>query len=231
MKRISFPVACILLLVTLDAPAKTKHASLSPLPDYLHRLELVPSAPPSRTPGSLWLERGKLASPAVDYKARHVGDVLVITVSQDTTADNSGSVSTARSFNASSGVDKLVGRLGAGASGFQNMFSPHSTAALTGKAQASSKSALRTILSGRVVAELANGSLVIEAEREILFNNEHQRVLVRGVARPGDVGPDNTVTSGALSDLEIEIAGKGVLSDGTRRPNIAIRFLLGLLNF
>ena len=124
-----------------------------------------------------------------------------------------------------------MGRLGAGASGFQNMFSPHSTAALTGKAQASSKSALRTILSGRVVAELANGSLVIEAEREILFNNEHQRVLVRGVARPGDVGPDNTVTSGALSDLEIEIAGKGVLSDGTRRPNIAIRFLLGLLNF
>ena len=54
---------------------------------------------------------------------------------------------------------------------------------------------------------------------------------LRGVVRPGDIASDNSILSSQMSNLELEIRGKGVVSDGTRQPNIVIRTLLRLLNF
>jgi flagellar L-ring protein precursor FlgH len=144
-------------------------------------------------------------------------------------SSNTGGVSTDRSFKASSGVDSLPGRLKTG--GIANLLGLHSAETLSGKGQASSTSTLRTSLTGRVVAVLPSGNLVIEAERSMAMNNEHQKIMVRGVVRPGDIGPDNTVVSNALSNLELEIKGKGVVSDGTRPPHPLLRMILRILNF
>jgi flagellar L-ring protein precursor FlgH len=82
-----------------------------------------------------------------------------------------------------------------------------------------------------VAAVLPSGALVIEAERSVLMNNERQTVVVRGVARPGDIAPDNTVVSNDLSNLELELKGKGVVSEGTRPPNVVVRTLLRIFGF
>jgi flagellar L-ring protein precursor FlgH len=50
------------------------------------------------------------------------------------------------------------------------------------------------------------------------MNNERQHIVVRGIVRPGDVSSENTVQSNTLASLELEIKGKGVVSDGTRSP-------------
>jgi flagellar L-ring protein precursor FlgH len=63
------------------------------------------------------------------------------------------------------------------------------------------------------------------------MNNERQKVLVRGLVRPGDVAADNSVLSTAMSDLEIELKGKGVISDANRPPNFLVRWLMKLVNF
>ncbi|MES2394220.1 MAG: flagellar basal body L-ring protein FlgH [Acidobacteriota bacterium] len=49
--------------------------------------------------------------------------------------------------------------------------------------------------------------------------------------RPGDIGPNNTVASTSLSNLEIEMKGKGIISDGTRPPNVITRAILWLFGF
>jgi flagellar L-ring protein FlgH len=54
---------------------------------------------------------------------------------------------------------------------------------------------------------------------------------VRGLARPGDISPGNMVSSTSLSNLEVEVKGKGVVSDGTRGPNPIVRLMLRLLTF
>ena len=69
--------------------------------------------------------------------------------------------------------------------GLQNIFSPNSSRTLNGQAQTSSDSTLTTSLSGRVVDVLPNGFLVIEAERQMYMNNQHQTVVIHGVVRPG----------------------------------------------
>ena len=49
--------------------------------------------------------------------------------------------------------------------------------------------------------------------------------------RRGDIGPNNTVASDSIGDLELEIKGKGVISDSVRQPNRVLRTILRLLDF
>jgi flagellar L-ring protein precursor FlgH len=223
-------LAGLLMATPVAAHAREKALRWEPLGNYVARVsQMAPPAPVKMSLGSLWKDNGLLADISTDYKAHRAGDLVQIVIVQDTVAENSGSVGTDRSFKASSSINSLPG--GITLPELQNLFSPVSAATLAGKAQASSSLKLRTTLMGRVVAVLPNGALVVEAQRSTSMNNERQTVLLRGLARPGDVAGDGSVLSTSLSDLEVELKGKGVISDGTRPPNAAIRWLLRLLNF
>lgn len=219
----------LLLAISMPVEARTKTPSHEALEDYIARVKQPPPDDQLKpATGSLWKDSGVLASMTTDYKARRVGDLVQIIIVQDTVAQNNGSVGTDRSFKASSGIDSLGGMT---VTQLQNLFSPRSAATLAGKAQAASSLKLRTTLMGQVAAILPNGALVIEAQRGTTMNNERQTVLLRGVARPGDIAGDGSVLSTSLSGLEVELKGKGVVSDGTRPPSGPIRWLLHVLNF
>lgn len=218
-----------LLLVSVSAAGKQKNIQRESLAAYIQRMQQQFPDTASGSPGSLWNDSGRLSNLAGDYKASHVGDLITILVVQDVKASNASSVSTARSFAASSGVSALAGHLKT--SGVEQIFSPTSSQSLSGKSQASTTSSLQTTLSGRVVAVLPSGLLVVEAERQVTMNNERQTVLVRGLVRPGDISPENTLASNAIGNLELELKGKGVLSDGTHPPNLLVRALLRIVGF
>ncbi|PYX47939.1 MAG: flagellar biosynthesis protein FlgH [Acidobacteria bacterium] len=223
-------VGLFVLLFVCASAAREKSKPRKSLDEYLERLSSTSAANAVPTsPGSLWTDQGQFANLASDYKARQVGDLVRILVVQSLQSENTGNVATDRSFKASSGIDALAGHIRT--SGVQNIFSPRSSQTLQGKAQASSTSSLRTSLTGRIMAVLPGGNLVVEAEREIVMNNERQTILVRGVVRPGDLAPDNSVPSNAVANLELEVKGKGVVSEGTRPPNVFTRWLLRLVGF
>lgn len=228
MPRRRFITVCLLLLATA-AHARDKKIQQETLAHYIERMQRqAPDLKPAG-PGSLWTDNGPLVGVTSDYKAARVGDVIGIVVVQDISAQNTGDVATDRSFSASSGITALAGRVST--SGVENIFSPNSSATLAGKAQATTTSSLRTRLAGRVAAVLSNGVLVIEAERQLTMNNERQTLLLRGLVRPGDIAPGNTVPSNLIGNLELELKGKGVLSDGTRPPNPLLRWLLRIVGF
>lgn len=216
------------MLVVLAGVSSARTPRAEGLAKYIDRMQqqTVATTPAN---GSIWTDDGRLSNMAADYKATHVGDLVTIQVIQDVQASSSGNVTSGRNFSARSGIDALAGRIQTG--GVQNLLSLHSTENLQGKAQADTKSSLRTVLAGRVAAVLANGVLVIEAERQITMNNEHQTLFLRGLVRPGDIGPANVVMSTAIGNLELELKGKGVISDATRRPNLVVRLLLRVIGF
>jgi len=219
------------LLVTLTAAdiAWGRTAQDNNLAKYLARVQMAEPSPAEHTPGSCWVDSGRLASLSTDYKASTIGDLITILVVQDVKTSNTGAVSTGRSFSASSGVDSLPGKIKVG--GAANLLGLHSAETLAGKGQASSTSSVTTTLAGRVMAVLPSGNLVVQAERMINMNNEKQTIVVRGVVRRGDIGPNNTVASNTIGDLELEIKGKGAISDGVRSPHPLLRLLLRVLNF
>lgn len=222
-------LGCLLLVSAAWLSASSGKSPDNNLAKYLARVQMAEAPPPAPTLGSVWADNGRMASLTTDYKARTAGDLLTILVAHDLTSSNTGDVSTGRSFKASSGIDSLPGRLKT--AGVANLLGLHSAETLGGKGQATSTSKLRTSLAGRVVAVLPSGNLVIEAERSIVMNHERQKIVLRGVVRAGDVGPDNTVISNTISNLELEIKGKGVVSDGTRPPHPILRLILRVLNF
>jgi len=164
-----------------------------------------------------------------DYKASRVGDLVTISVAQTLSATSTGDVSTNRSLSANSGITALPGQLKT--AGVANLFSPSSTQQLTGKAQATSQTSLSTMLTGRVAAVLPSGALVVEAERQITMNNQHETVILRGLVRPGDLDATNTVASNHVGNLEVEVKGKGVISEGTRPPNPIVKWILRVVGF
>lgn len=219
----------MVLLVTVPAmalpgrkPQKTPEQLRA---EYLARLQQYREAPPVRSVGSLWSEANALGDLTADYKARHVNDTLTVTVSVQTTAAQSGTVNTGRQFATSSAITGILGRTPASTN---PLVGANSNTTLKGSGQTASNTTFQTALTGQVIAVLPNGNLVVEAQREIFMNNQHENVVVRGMVRPGDIAPNNTVPSTALSDLEIEMKGKGIISDGTRPPNPITRAVLWL---
>jgi len=224
-------LAVVLLVAALvsSSAARKKEKDAGTLQRYLERVQVVQRAPSYASPVSLWMDGGPLSALATDYKARRVGDVVLVQIVEQVTATSSSSVNSQRKFEASSGIAALAGKLST--SGISTLFSPQSSSQLQGKGDAATKTSIRTSVSGRVVAVLPNNNLVIEARREATANNERQTVLLRGVVRPGDVTPENTVLSTQLSDLEMELKGHGVMSDASRPPNWVIRTILKILEF
>jgi flagellar L-ring protein precursor FlgH len=232
--RRTAPALIIIIILFLPLPGfgvgfkKKGQPKKDYLAEYIERVKAVKT--PTSTTGSFWTPQSPYSDMASDYKARNLNDLIVIQVVESTTAAEDGAVKSARTFSASSGISAFMGTPGPTA-GIQNIFSPSSSRTLNGQAQTSSDSALSTSLSGRVVDLLPNGFLVIEAVREMDMNNQHQTVIIHGVVRPGDIGPNNAVLSTAVSNLEVELKGHGVISDGVAPPNKLMRMILKLVGF
>ncbi len=199
------------------------------LADYIDHVSGKAPEAGASTPGSLWTDGGRLANMVADYKASRVGDLVTISISQNLSASSAGNVSTNRNMSASSGITALGGHIKT--SGVQSLFSPNSTQTLSGKAQATSQTSLSTTLTGRVAAVLPTGTLVVEAERQIAMNNQSETVILRGLVRPGDLDAANIVASNQVGDLEVEVKGKGVISEGTRPPNLLVKWVLRVVGF
>jgi flagellar L-ring protein FlgH len=183
-----------------------------------------------RTTGSLWFPAAPMPETAFDYKARHTGDLVIIRVVDNFSATSNGTGSQQRSFSASSGIGALFGNLRSTAN-VQNLFSPASTETLSGKGASTLASTVSLSLSGRVVEALPNGVLVVEAVRDLTVGNDRQTIVLHGLVRPGDIAADGSVLSTAVSNLQAEIRGRGLVADSIRQPNIVIRTLLKILNF
>jgi flagellar L-ring protein FlgH len=221
-------LCCLLVLTASCVNAKKRDSQDDSLAKYLARVQMAQPPAPALSLGSIWVDSGRMASLSADYKAMTAGDLITVVVVQGVTSSNAGAVGTTRTFNTSSGVDS-VPVIGVGAA--QSLLGLHSAETLSGKGQASSATSLTTTLAGRVVAVLPSGNLVVEAERIINMNHEKQTIVLRGIVRRGDIGPNNTVASNTIGDLELEIKGKGVISDGVRPPHPVLRAILRILNF
>lgn len=208
--------------------AKSKQDSQKLRSEYIARMQQLPTSQDSRTLGSLFSLNGSFIDMSADYKAHRLGDVVTLLVSETTAAQSTGDVNNSRSFQANSAITSLPGLSSGQANPLLGM---SSSKTLKGQGETSTGSSVTATVSAQVIALLPNGSMVVEAERRILINSQHENLIVRGVLRPGDVGPNNSASANALADLEIELKGKGIVSDYIGRQNPILRGLLWLFTW
>ena len=225
-------VMMLLLASMLPAKTKLKPEDASALDRYVaDAMSRQTAAQQSGgTPGSLWTPSALLSDLARDLRASRVDDLVTILVAERADASSTGDTKTSRQSNAKSNVAALAGPKSP-KSALANLANLSTATSLQGQGATTRQTALTTTLSARVTNVLPNGYLVVEGHKDTLINSERQVVAVRGVIRPADLGPGNTISSDRLAQLEVRINGKGVVNDAIRRPNILYRILLGVLPF
>ena len=198
--------------------------------DRLIRETGAAGSAPAASNGSLWSQTAPLGDLAMDLRARRLNDLVTVVVFDRASAVAKGTVKSTRAADARGSVTSIFGTP-PGGSRLPNMLGIAGQSSLDGQGETSRETVLRTTLSARVTHVLANGLLVVEGTKAVRVNSEMQLVTVRGLVRPVDVSPSNTVLSDQLGELEIAVNGKGVVGDAIRRPHILYRILLGILPF
>ncbi len=225
--------ALLLVLCLMASAAKKKKENVpsqSPLDRYVTESAARSAAAPAATPGAIWLAGSRLADSARDVRASQVDDVLTIVVAEQASAVTSGNVKTQRTSSSKNSVAALAG-LTKATGPLANLANLSGDTQLDGQGTTSRSTTLSTTLTARITHVLPNGGLVVEASKDIQINAERQLITVRGVVRPADIDPTNSVQSNRLAELEVRVNGKGVVGDAIKRPFILYRLLLGLLPF
>jgi len=177
-----------------------------------------------RTLGSIWSSNGQLVRLGTDVKAFRVHDVVQVVVSESLAASTDGQVKNARASNANSSLTSLFGALKP-SNALQNLVNQSSASGLTAQGMSTTSSSLLTTFGAEVLDVLPNGMLVVQATRELTFSQQTQLIRLRGLVRPEDVSAQNQVQSAAMTDLELEVTGKGIVNDSTYRQNPLVRWL------
>ena len=199
------------------------------LNDYIARVRAEKAAE-VLTAGSIWSANGRLTNLVSDVKAVRMHDPIDVVVSESLAASTDGTVKNQRASTASSQVSALLGKLKA-SNALNNLLSQNSASSLNAQGQSVTNSSIATTLGGEVASVLPNGMLVIEVVRQLTFNQQTQLIRLRGLVRPEDVNAQNQVMSTSITDMELEVVGKGIVNDATYRQNPVVRFLERLLVF
>lgn len=233
---IAFGCAALLLPIVAQAgnkkinpAAKAATPPEAALHNYIERVRAQQAAE-VRTPGSIWSPEGRLVRLGTDAKAVRLHDVVSIVVTESLAASTDGQVKNSRSSNASSGLTGLFGALSA-TNRMQNLVGQTSASGLSAQGQSTTNSSLATTFGAEVVDVLPNGMLVVQATRQLTFSQQTQLIKLRGLVRPEDVSSQNQVLSTAMTDLELEVTGKGIVNDSTYRQNPIWRLLERIVVF
>jgi flagellar L-ring protein precursor FlgH len=176
---------------------------------------------------SLWTPRA--GSLVTDVRGTRAGDLVTILVDEQSTADKSGETKLNRN---SDFATSIIPPSGAGPiTRILDRFSlsGKGNSDYDGKASTTRSDRATGQITAKIMRVLDNGNLVIEGRRLVVANDEAQTLVVSGVVRSQDVGPDNTVRSSAIADAEVRLEGRGTVSD-RQRPGYLQRLfdLLGL---
>jgi flagellar L-ring protein precursor FlgH len=222
------------MLCSAAGPSKKKGQTppeLSPLDKYIsdsYRDNKLPEA--AHPPGSTWSQNAIFPNLGLDLRASRVNDLVTVVVSETFSAVANGDVKTQRQSTAKSNIAQLAG-ITKTTGPLANLLGTNTQTQLQGTGETSRGAVLTANMSARVTHVLPNGYLVIEGTKRVQVSSENQVITVRGVIRPVDLIPPNTIPSNLIAQMEIQVNGKGVINDTIHRPNILYRILLGILPF
>jgi flagellar L-ring protein precursor FlgH len=168
--------------------------------------------------GSIWAKRDKnMRDLYADNKARHIGDILTITITENSTVDNKAkrnlSKTTDRSVSFDGDIDFDHHRLD---SLLPEPLLPsfnidaESSNTLDSKADYKDERKFIDSITVVIVDIMPNGNLVVMGSRSRSIAGDRQVIEVSGIVRPSDIAYDNTVKSERVADFCLVTRNAGI---------------------
>ena len=156
-----------------------------------------------------------------DQKARNVGDVLTVLVTERASASKAANTQTSRASNRNGSLSSLAG---INTRGLGDGITLNSGSTFNGSGTTSRTDTLDATVATIVMEILPSGNLRVEGQRHITVNGENQIITVKGIARIRDITPNNIISSVDLADANITYKGDGIVSR-QQKPGIISRIL------
>lgn len=177
--------------------------------------------------GSIWAKRNNdKKSPYVDDVARAIGDVLTITISEISKANNNTKRNLSKSsqrdanFDGNIGFEHIVPSMPKVNFGVGTDYSN----TLDGEAKLIDDRSFIDSITVVVEDILPNGNLVIMGIRDRTIAGDKQTIEVSGIVRPSDIAFDNTIKSNQVANFTIVTTDSGVAAPYSK-PNWLGRIL------
>jgi flagellar L-ring protein FlgH len=153
--------------------------------------------------------------------AHRVGDVLTITLQEQTQASKSATTTTKKTTTEAMAAPTLLGvpLTIHGASVLNNNLNDATT--FDGEGTSAQSNALTGSISVTVAKRLVNGNLLVRGQKWVTINQGREYVRIQGIVRPVDIGPNNTVASTMVADAVIAYGGTGTLADANTKGWLA----------
>lgn len=157
-----------------------------------------PTLPGPVSPGAIY-QTGVYRPLFEDQRARLVGDVLTIVISEKASADKKAAASSARKGAVETNPESIFGApmtTLAMKAGGSNTFSM--------KEDGAAGSNFTTTLSVTVIEVLVNGNLIVSGEKQIGFDQGAEFIRFSGVVPTSAIRADNSVFSSQVADARLE---------------------------
>ena len=154
-----------------------------------------------------------------DNRARGLGDVVTVVISESATARRQATTETNRDSSLSNKINDiaaLLKYLQPALSGAE-LLGGSSSSDFKGGGTTARTEELQARVTGLVKHVYSNGNVFLEAQKFIKVNDEIHNLYVSGIARLADINGQNEVESSRLASAQIVFDGKGVLTDTNKQ--------------
>lgn len=159
-----------------------------------------------------------------DRRARHIGDVLTLVITERTSANKTGASSGNKKGSVSVALPKPL------QSTFGNPLGVSNDSSFTDGDNQSASNAFTGTMGITVVEVLANGNLIVAGEKQVGMNKGVEYIRFSGMINPDSIATGNTVASTAVADARVEYRTAAHV-DRAEVASMASRFFQSLLPF
>jgi len=199
-------------------------------------VEPVVPRPAEQTNGAIY-QAGFERSWFENVRARRVGDILLVTLKEDTEAKHSNAGSLSKSQTTTIDNPTLLGNpLSFRAPGINGArqtgaFGLGSSSEFSGDAENTQNNEFTGSISVMVTQVLSNGYLRVRGEKRIHLSGGNEYIRVAGIVRPEDIDIDNTIDSTKIADATLSYVGDGQTGMASEMGWLAKFFISAVMPF
>lgn len=172
--------------------------------------------PPPAKGGSLYKEGYGLAL-FEDRRAARVGDILTVILDERTSSSKKNETDITKENSLGFDAGTLFGR-GVTKNGSDILgASIAQDREFAGSAETDQSNRLQGSITVTVSEILPNGLLVVRGEKWMTLTDGEEFIRLRGLVRPEDVSPNNSIASTKLADARIAYSGTGAFADANKQ--------------
>jgi flagellar L-ring protein precursor FlgH len=153
-----------------------------------------------------------------EKKAYRVGDIVTVVLDESLDADTTTKNTASRKTKTDVLSPLQIAKWGSPGGILSTDIQEENEVSSTGSGVIDQSATFKGTMTAQVVEVYPNGNLLIRGEKIVNFSSGSEVVQVKGIIRPQDIQPDNTVQSKRLASAQINYKGVGPNANLQQKP-------------